>query len=126
MIFKKLMPAKPEYPFKSQLEKNIYNEILTKFPNIKILVNKKGLIKSHKNFELDLYFPQYKLGLEIQGPTHVADINTILKDYKKQDLFSKEGIRIMYIYINLKNKSYSIRKCIEILNNEMGRYTQQH
>ena len=107
---------KPEYPFKSQLEKSIYNAIKLKYPNIIILINKRGLIKDRKKLELDLYFPQYKLGIEIQGPRHEADISMILNDYKKKDLFSKIGIKIIYIYINLKNKTYSLNKCIKILH----------
>ena len=105
------------YPFRSQLEKKIYNKIIKKIPNEKILINQRGLIKSNKKLELDLYFPNYKIGVEIQGPLHTQNETIILRDYKKKMSFlSESNIQIIYIYTNNnKNYIYSVKKCIDIL-----------
>ena len=115
-----LFKSKPTPPFKSQLEKKIYNKFKNNFPNQEIKINEKGLIKSNKRLELDLYFPKYKIGIEIQGPFHARNESIILKDFNKKLLFMKEkNIKIIYIYTNTyKNKIYSIKKCIKIINNE--------
>ena len=112
--------AKGLYPFKSKLEKIIYKIIKRQFPDQDIKINKKGIIKCNKNFELDLYFPNYNIGIEIQGPLHYANEAVILKDYeKKMSFFNEKRIRIIYIYTNTyENQKYSIKKCIDILNNE--------
>ena len=117
---KLFIKSKPIPPFKSQLEKKIYDKFKNHFPNQKIKINKRGLIKSNKRLELDLYFPKYKIGIEIQGPFHVKNETIILKDFNKKLLFMKEkNIKIIYIYTNTyKNKIYSIKKCIKIINNE--------
>ena len=118
---KKIITAKAIYPFKSKLEKGIYETIKHQFPNDeKININEKGLLKSNKRLELDLYFPNYKIGIEIQGPIHTQNENIILKDYKKKKLFLLEkDIKIIYVYTNTyENKKYSIKKCISIIKNE--------
>lgn len=116
--------VKPIFPFKSQLEKYIYKKIQHQFPELKIYINEKGLIKSNKKFELDLYFPKYKIGIEIQGPFHTKNINVILKDYRKKIQFLWErNIRIIYIYTNTnENKKYGIKKCIKVLNREKEKH----
>ena len=73
-----------KFLFKSLLEKNIYNIIRKEFPTIKIFVNKTGLIKSRKKLELDLYLPNYNLGIEIQGPSHNQNATNIIRDYEKK------------------------------------------
>ena len=52
-----------KFLFKSLLEKKIYYIIRKEFPNIKIFVNKIGLIKSRKKLELKFYLPNYNLSM---------------------------------------------------------------
>ena len=117
---KKIIQAKASYPFKSQLEKMIFTIIKTKYPYEDIKINKKGLLRSNKNFELDLYFPKYNIGIEIQGPLHFLNESIILKDHEKKRLFlCEKNIKVIYIYTNTyENKKYSIKKCIDIINDE--------
>ena len=112
--------VKFHWPFRSMLEETTYNYIRKYFPDEEISINTKGLIKSNKRLELDLYFPQYKIGIEIQGPTHTQTDYAILQDYEKQKKYLKESnIKIIYIYTNnYKNKKSSITKCINIIENE--------
>ena len=108
------------YPFKSQLEKRIYEQIFKHFPNEKIKINQKGLIKNRKRLELDLYLPQYNIGIEIQGPVHTQNEKNIFNDYEKKKLFLNENnIRIIYIYTNnYQVQKDSLQKCINIINNK--------
>lgn len=125
-IREKIIETKPSPPFKSQLEKQIYNVIKNRFPSHEIDINRKGLLECNKRLELDLYFPKYKIGIEIQGPFHMKSENVILKDYNKKMLFLKEkNIKIIYIYTNTyRNKTYGIKKCIEIINDEQKKEKQ--
>ena len=118
-----IIPAKPSYPFRSQLEKKIYKILHNYFPNEEIKINYKGLLKSNIRLELDLYFPKYKIAIEIQGPIHSKNETLILKDYEKKQLFLHENkIQLIYIYANsYKNQNYSLKKCINIINNERNR-----
>ena len=123
----KIIQAKASYPFKSQLEKIVYGILKNKFPNLEINVNKRGLLKSNKKFELDLYFPKYNIGIEIQGPLHFLNESIILKDYEKKRLFLYEkNIKVIYVYTNThENKKHSIKKCINIINNERKKGNQR-
>ena len=111
----KINASKPEGFFKSQLEKKIYKKIKSEIgdKNIDIKINQRGVLKRNKNLELDLYFPQFNLGVEIQGPIHTSDITNIIADYKKKKIYQNEGIDIMYIYTNnYKNLKFGIKQCI--------------
>jgi len=55
---------------RSKIEKLICDIIRKEYPNIKILENSKELI----NFELDIYLPELKLAIELNGPTHYEPI----------------------------------------------------
>lgn len=115
--------SKPSPPFKSQLEKKIYNIIKKQFPTYNIEINKRGLLKNNKRLELDLYLPEYNIGIEIQGPFHMNNENVIIKDFNKKMMFlNQRNIKIIYIYTNTyQNKMHSIKKCIDIINNESKR-----
>ena len=117
--FKSINQVKHLYPFKSILEKKIYKIIRRIFPQQKIQINKKGLLKTNNKLELDLYFPKIKIGIEIQGPYHYGNEKVILKDYHKKILFFHKNIRIIYIYTNTyENRKHSLKKCINIIHNE--------
>ena len=109
--------AKAAYPFRSQLEKSIYGTIRAHFPQQIIEINRKGLLRDNKRLELDLYFPHFHLGIEIQGPCHTRNENIVWKDYLKQKWFwEKENLRLIYVYTNnYRNKKNSLKKCVNIL-----------
>lgn len=65
---------------RSKLEIFIENEIKTRFPNFIIECNKKDVIGS----ELDFYFPQIKLAIEINGKFHYKPVFGIEKLRKIQ------------------------------------------
>ena len=120
---KKSFRVRPEPPFNSQLEKKIYNKFRKSLSkNVKILVNVRGLLEDKKNkkLELDLYFPEYKIGIEIQGGNyHSEKIENIVRDYRKKKLFLKKGIRVMYVFTGTNaTQSHCIKKCLQILNHE--------
>ena len=111
-----IKPCIPEGPFKSQLEKNIHLKLSTKLPKSIIHINKAGLLNNKKKMELDLYFPLYKIGLEIQGPLHSSKVENILNDFIKKRMFKQLNIDIIYIYSNSsENFNHSLNKCIQIL-----------
>ena len=115
---KKIRRAKPEGPYRSQLEKRIHSIMRKRlFEGTIIRVNKKGLIEGNKRIEVDLFLPQYNLGIEIQGPIHTSSPQHISKDYIKKLKFSKVGIDLIYIYTNsTKNLNHGINKCVEIIS----------
>ena len=61
------------------------------------------------NLQLDFYFPEYKLAIEVQGKQHFIDNNffetpfeiQIERDTKKSELCKKNGIELLY-YANYK------------------------
>ena len=112
--------SKTIYPFRSLLEKKIYQIIRKKIPSkYDIEINKRGLIKNRKRLEIDLYFPQRKIGVEIQGPTHTLNERNILHDYEKRKIFLQNNITIIYVYTDTyKNKIHSVNKCVEIITKE--------
>jgi len=70
----------------------------TNLPKSIIYINKAGLL-NNKKMELDLYFPLYKIGLEIQGPLHSSKVENILNDFIKKRMFKQQlNIDIIYIY----------------------------
>ena len=120
-------------PFRSRLEEKIYSIICKKIHNnnnnnnnnknkeqekVKIEINKTGLVPQNKRLELDLYFPDLQLGIEIQGPCHWMEATRILKDYDKMRYFQALGINIVYIYTNsTKQMNRCIDRCIEVIEN---------
>ena len=104
-------------PFNSLLEKRIFSTISQQLRNSLIHINPKGLLPGKRKLELDLYFPHYKLGIEIQGPSHFCHETHILNDYYKKKIFSRElGIDILYIYTHsYPSLTFSRDKCISIL-----------
>ena len=109
--------SRPEGLFRSQLEKRVYHILRKQLSNeIQMCINKRGLIPDHKRIELDLYFPELRIGIEIQGPSHTEKSRNILWDYKKKQKFSAIDIDIIYIYSgSTKALRDSIRSCLEIL-----------
>jgi len=89
---------KPEK--RSRLEKYIEREIKFHFPYINILFNTCELIK----LELDIYFPDLNLAIEINGPFHYTAIfsekelkATQLRDNRKMQYCVDLGIELLII-----------------------------
>lgn len=105
--------SRPEGKFRSQLEKKIFEKIRALDETLDIRVNEK---KIAGRMELDLYFPEYNLGLEIQGPTHTVSPEVILRDHRKKIASAREGIEIIYIYTDsARDTKACLDKCSEIL-----------
>ena len=113
---KYIFNSKPEGKFRSQLEKIIYNRIKRYDQNLKILINEKKRIGMRK-MELDMYFPELEIGVEIQGPSHTFSPQIIIRDYVKKKCFEKEGIPLVYIYTdNYKMMNECLNKVSKIIN----------
>ena len=114
---KNFFASKPEGKFRSQLEKKIYEKIKSYDNQLEILVNEKKVAAAgfKKKFELDLYFPNLKLCVEIQGPTHTSSPKNIYRDYLKKISCEKEGIEIAYIYGDEKD---NVNKLLNIIENK--------
>ena len=107
--------CRPEGIFRSQLEKKVYHILRKRLSNeVQMCVNVRGLIPDNKRIELDLYFPELKIGIEIQGPIHTEKSYNILWDYKKKQKFSAVNIDIIYIYSTTLRDS--IESCLKILS----------
>ena len=92
----------------SKLEKFLLSE-LTK-AGYRIEFHKKGLIPNH-NLEIDLYFPELRAIIEVDGPSHFLPIwgeeklqKQIKADQQKSGLILGKG----FIIIRIKNLSDSI------------------
>lgn len=98
---------------RSKLECYLEKEIEINYPNIKLLCNKRNIV----GLELDLYFPDLNLAIELNGPTHYQPIYGQKKfekiqnnDKRKSIACYENGIELAVIdtsscgYLNEKNK----------------------
>ena len=130
----KIKPGIKQGEFNSIMEKSIYNKLRQKLGEaIQIEINQKFGEKKcevggnvdmkqrrkatnskfvERRYELDLFFPAYKLGVEIQGPRHTASIEAIKRDYVKLNYFKHRGISIIYIYTNNTTHINSGIECV--------------
>ena len=103
---------------RSKLEIYIEEKLKSEFPSISFLSNDKTIIKS----ELDFYFPNLKLAIEINGPLHYDPIygKTKLLQIQNNDSFKvavcKEANIKLVTIGNLKNctESYANERWIII------------
>ena len=107
-------------PFRSRLEQKVYARICKKLGckemDMKIEINKTGLVKKNQRLELDLYIPDRNLGIEVQGPIHYIDPYRMLKDYSKKRVFEAVGIDIVYIYAHCNEQmNMCIDRCVEMI-----------
>lgn len=92
----------------SKLEKFIYNEICGM--GFKVDFHKKYLIQN-ENLEIDMYIPEIKTIIEVDGPSHFLPIwgdeklqKQIKADYNKTGLILSKGM----VIIRIKNLSDSV------------------
>lgn len=116
----------------SKYEKIIYSYIRNNY-NFNIIKNDRKILNGK---EIDLYFPQLNLGIEIQGdfyhanPIYFTAIDTINlpskpntlattiweKDYKKQLLAISKNIKMIYIWeYDIKNNFDNVKKQLDEL-----------
>ena len=129
-----IKPGIKQGEFNSIIEKNIYTKLRKKLGgDIPIEINQKigdgefdvdGDVDMkrrrkptnskcvQRRYELDLFFPAYKIGVEIQGPRHTASIDAIMKDYVKLNFCKRRGISIIYIYTNNTTQINSGIECV--------------
>lgn len=117
---KKTIESIANGPFRSRLEQKVYARICRKLGckemDMKIEINKTGLVKKNQRLELDLYIPDRNLGIEVQGPIHHINPHRMLKDHSKKRVFEAVGIDIVYIYTHSNEQmNMCIDRCVEII-----------
>lgn len=105
-----------KYKRRSNQELYLYNLIKKDFPKLNIKTNDRQLLKC--GYELDLWIPDIKLGVELNGPTHYLNIYGDLDKIQHRDsIKQKEMIENNYklITININDRS---DKVIKLLNDQ--------
>lgn len=88
----------PHHVFKSKYETDIKDWILSIKPDLEIIMNKKFNINS-KAYELDIFIPELKLGVEYHGLFWHSDVNKDVNYHKdKYTFFKQNNINIIQIF----------------------------
>lgn len=95
-------------PIKYSTPQLILRNILDKLLPSKSIYNDRKTIKP---YEIDVYYPDFKLGFEYQGIYWHKDDD---KDIKKRTILKEKGINIIYIYENTRDYINDIKK--QLLN----------
>lgn len=82
---------------RSKLEKIIEEMIVATYPKLKLECNKKHIIGS----ELDFYFPELFLAIQINGPLHYLPIYGEVKFNQIQKMDEEKRIKCNELHINL-------------------------
>ena len=100
-------PALPCMHGIAKSEDIVIDFLKQEFPDLEILRNKRSLIPSNKRLEVDIYIPEYKFAIEING-TYSHDKDKYLddvmndtcttKEMKKCELLHKQGIKLIHIW----------------------------
>lgn len=92
---------------RTKLERYIYDLLSNDFQDLEIKNNVRSLIPLNWRLELDIYFPEIKLGIEVNGSfSHsLMDYQNDCKDgtcnsheMYKEKLFNSEGIKVLQIW----------------------------
>lgn len=115
---------------RSKLEAFLEEELKKKYPALEIVANGKEAVGS----ELDLYFPQLRFAIELNGPTHYEPIygndkfeKIVANDKQKMIRCYEAGIELMVIdvskvhHINEAKKAHYLGVVIGQLDSLMGR-----
>jgi hypothetical protein len=99
VYFKEQQISRPCSPKKSFVEVFLTLMLKQNFPNLKIINNDRVILEG---FEIDIFLPEYSLGIEVCGPHHYVAINgeEVLAKIQKRDkmkrgLAYKKGIKIL-------------------------------
>ncbi len=117
---------------RSKLEKYLENQIKLTYPNLNIIYNDRTMLSG---LELDIYFPDLKLAIELNGPLHYEPIygqdhlNHIQsKDQRKFQICFEHNIELCIID-NLRNFSTKFGETIfsqlkQIIDSKIERIKQ--
>jgi hypothetical protein len=104
--FHKIAPHKYLRP-RSKNEKAIEQWLRTNFPTLELITNDRTQLKP---YELDIYIPQYRMGIEYEGPLHYEPIfgekrfhKVLETDAKKVALAAEKGISLIIIDGRIKS-----------------------
>lgn len=76
---------------RSKLEVWLENKLISEYPNLEFMFNKKDIIKS----ELDIFIPQLNIAFEINGIYHYKNIHgtTLLQRIQNNDLLKQKACK---------------------------------
>jgi hypothetical protein len=104
--FRKIAPHKYLRP-RSKGEKAVEQWLRTNFPTLELITNDRTQLKP---YELDIYLPQQKIGIEYQGRQHFLPVfgekrfqKSIETDAKKVALAAEKGITLIIIDGRIKS-----------------------
>lgn len=109
--------------FRSYLEQEVYNYIKSIYTG-KIIQNHRGILDN--NLEIDIYLPEYKIGIEINGDyCHSNNIKQDKKYHQNKTISAaKKGIRLIHIF---EHEWRTNQKALEnYLNNILNINKQKH
>ena len=103
----------------SKFEKQLYKLVKRLLKNKKVVHRYRSKFsrfkKSNRPMELDIYIPEFKVGIEFQGAQHFFakwgkhDLKEIReRDKEKKKTFKKNGIKILYVTYKWKGQKKSI------------------
>lgn len=127
------LELRPKKTGRSKLEIHLENYVKEKYSNLIILCNDRITCSG---VELDFFFPDFNLAIEINGPTHYTPIygqemfDLISKnDHKKQKICEQKGIELIIIpdQGNFSQKKFQkIKESLDIILTFAHQRKQQH
>lgn len=124
-------PSLPRMHGRSKHEDTIYNYIVKKYPNLKILRNKRSLMSINKRYEIDIYIPELKVGFEIDGE-YSHDKDAYMEDVINETYNTKEHLKELYSQFE-GIKLYNIweddiesdfKKVADVIDKALGDYSE--
>ena len=125
----------PKYPWDilrfgktSKFEKQLYKLVKKLLKNKKIIHRYRSKLcrfkKSNRPMELDIYIPEFNVGIEFQGSQHFFakwgkhELKEIKqRDKEKKITFKKNGIKILYVTYKWKGQKKPIINLLEKIKN---------
>jgi len=105
-MFKSVKTRYLGFKFNSKWELLVFKTLISVIPReyLPIKVNKR--IPGYQ-LELDLYIPKLNIAFELQGPTHIFLLRTIINDLRKAAICKLRGIKLYYLnYKKYYSKHY--------------------
>lgn len=100
-------PALPMMHGNAKSEDVVYDFLKKQLPDVEIERRVRSLIPSNKKLEVDIYIPEYKFAIEINGSySHNKDLflddmineTCVSKEMKKCKLLKEQGIKLIHIW----------------------------
>jgi hypothetical protein len=86
--------------FNSKLEVYVHRALIARgYVNFAVNVYPEWLINpsTSRRMQLDLYDPDRKFAIEVQGPTHHSDVDQMVRDVAKKMQCRRHGVKLMYV-----------------------------